>query len=167
MKKGIGFYVLIFLVTALFIAVGYLVMTSSESGKIPATLFSEIGYGVVILFAMVLWPDKEEKPDYESRERKYIKELETDLIKLEADKKRQFFEINNLECHLKCKEIEIKRLKNPPPPAKFKVGDRAGNLIIKYVDDKFYSCIDANGNVLGSFREEDIELMMKLNPEVK
>ncbi|TSA57826.1 hypothetical protein D4R42_00870 [bacterium] len=155
MKKGIGFYVLILLVTALFISVSYLIMISAESGKILAVLFSEIGYGFVIFFTLVFWPDKEEEPvmDYIAKDRTlvHVKHLN-----------------EQLEIALKKKEYEIYKLKNPLPLAKFKVGQRAGNLVIRSIgEDNSYTCFDADGKVQGCFREEDIELLMKLNTEKK
>ncbi len=75
-------------------------------------------------------------------------------------------EIKKLKAVIASLEYEIYRLKNPLPPAKFKIGQKAGNLVITSVgEDNSYCCIDADGKVHGCFRESDIEAMMKLNPK--
>jgi len=94
-------------------------------------------------------------------------ELRPEVLQEEIRKSKDT--ITDLRSMLKIKAEECERLKNPPHEPKFKIGQTVGKFAVSKTGTSEcnpYECVDKDGDIF-RFTENQIEAMMKLNPESK
>lgn len=89
------------------------------------------------------------------------------MIKLDAEDYKE--QVRKMCYKVEGLQRQINDIKNPPAVPKFKIGQTVGKFAISKIgtsDCNPYNCIDKDGNLF-PFTENEIEAMMKLNPESK